>query len=75
MNKQYRQLFEDVVQGFLSQGYEIYKQCDWLVTVRRWKLVHQTEDIKVIETMVNIILDETEGAEQILVRYSYYEKE
>lgn len=73
MNNKYRELFNLTIQGFLSQGYEIYKQCDWLVTLRRWKLVHKTEDIKILETMVNIIFDETEGAEQILVRFSYYE--
>ena len=51
MNKQYKELFDLTVQGFLSQGYEIYKQCDWIVTLRRWKLVHQTEDLKVLETI------------------------
>lgn len=71
----YKQLFELVIKGFIQEGYEVYKECDWLCTLRRWKLVHQTEDLKVIETMVNVIYDETEGAEQILVRYSYYEKE
>jgi hypothetical protein len=71
----YKELYDLIVKSFLADGYEIYKQCDWLTTVRRWKLVHATEDLKVLETTVNIIHDETEGAEQILVRYSYYEKD
>jgi hypothetical protein len=72
---QYKDLYNLVIKGFLSQGYEIYTQCSFLTTLRRWKLVHQTEDLKIVETMVNIIFDETEGAEQILVRFSYYERE
>ena len=71
----YHSLFETVIKGFLQDGYEIYKQCDWLCVLHRWKLVHKTEDIKILETMVNIIFDETEGAEQILVRFNYHEKE
>jgi len=71
----YRKLFNLVIKGFLQEGYEVYKECDWLCTLRRWKLVHTTEDLKVVETMVNVIFDETEEAEQILVRYSYYERE
>ena len=68
----YKELYELIVKSFLADGYEIYKQCDWITTVRRWKL---TETEKIMETMVNIILDETDGAGQILVRYAYYEKE
>ena len=68
----YRTLYDLIVKSFLADGYEIYKQCDWITTVRRWKL---TETEKIMETMVNIIYDEAEGAEQILVRYAYYEKE
>jgi len=71
MNK-YKELYDLIVKSFLADGYEIYKQCDWITTVRRWKL---TETEKIMETMVNIILDETDGAGQILVRYAYYEKE
>lgn len=71
----YQSLYEITIEGFLKDGFEIYMKSDWICTVRRWKLVHQSEDIKVIESMVNIIFDKTEGAEQILVRYSYYEKE
>jgi hypothetical protein len=71
MNK-YKELYDLIVKSFLADGYEIYKQCDWITTVRRWKL---TETEKIMETMVNIIYDEAEGAEQILVRYAYYEKE
>jgi hypothetical protein len=71
----YKELYDLIVKSFLADGYEIYKQCDWLTTVRRWKLVHATEDLKVLETMVNIILDETDGAGQVLVRYAYYVKE
>jgi len=71
----YRTLYDLIVKSFLADGYEIYKQCDWLTTVRRWKLVHEPVPFKVLETMVNIIYDQAEDAEQILVRYAYYEKE
>ena len=74
MNK-YQELYELTIKGFLQEGYEVYRKCDWICTLRRWKLVHKTEDIKVIETMINVILDDTEGAEQILVRFSYYDKD
>lgn len=71
----YQHLYEAIIEGFLKDGFEIYQKSSWMCTMRRWKLIHKTEDLKVLETMVNIILDETEGAEQILVRYAYYEKE
>ena len=44
----YKELYELVIQGFLLQGYEIYKQCSFLTSLRRWKLVHATEDLKVL---------------------------
>ena len=68
----YKELYDLIVKSFLADGYEIYKQCDWLTTVRRWKL---TETEKIMEVMVNIIYDQAEDAGQILVRYAYYEKE
>ena len=74
MNK-YNELYEAIITGFLKDGFEIYAKSSWMCTVRRWKLVHKTEDIKVVETIVNIILDETEGAEQILVRFAYHDKD
>lgn len=71
----YKELFDLTVKGFLLQGYKIYQQCDWLVTLTFWKIIYQNNDMKKIEIRVNIIFDETEGAEQVLVRYSFYEKE
>jgi hypothetical protein len=70
----YIELYETVIEGFLKNGFEIYHKSSWITILRRWKLVHQTEDLKIIDTVVNIIFDETEGAEQILVRYNFYEK-
>jgi hypothetical protein len=68
----YKELYDLIVKSFLADGYEIYKQCNWLTTVRRWKF---TETEKIMEVMVNIIYDQAEDAEQILVRYAYYQKE
>lgn len=65
-------LFNLVIESFIKNGFELYCKNSFIATLRRWKLVHQTEDLKVIETSVNIILTE-ENEPQILVRYSYYE--
>jgi len=74
MNKT-NNLYDLVIESFIKNGYEISFKSSFITTVQRWKLIHKSEDIKVVETSVNIILDETEGAEQVLVRYSYYDKE
>ena len=74
MNK-CQELFDLVIESFLKNGYELYCRNSFIATVRRWKLVHRTEDMKVIETSVNIILNEEGNDPQILIRYSYYDKE
>jgi hypothetical protein len=66
-------LFNLVIESFIKNGFELYDRNSFIATLRRWKLVHKTEDLKIIETSVNIILTE-ENEPQILVRYSYYEK-
>jgi hypothetical protein len=67
-------LFKMVVDGFLSQGYEIKCELPWIVTVIRWKLVHKEEDLKIIESMVNIIIPDEEYPNDVYVRFSYYDK-
>ena len=71
----YKQLFDVVVDGFLKNGFEIYIQNDWITTLRRWKLVHETEDLKVIETDVSIYYDNIDEPTGIITRFSYYNKE
>jgi hypothetical protein len=71
----YHKLYEDVITGFLRDGFEIYHKSSWLTTMRRWKLVHQTEDMKVIESVVNIYLDNEAEPTTVMVRFAYYEKE
>jgi hypothetical protein len=74
MNK-YNELYEAIIAGFLKDGYEIYAKSSWMCTVRRWKLVHKTEDIKVIETVVNIYLDDEDNPTNVLARFAYHEKD
>jgi len=71
----YVQLYEAIIEGFKRDGFEIYHKSSWLCTMRRWKLVHKTEDMKVIETAINIYLDNEEEPTNVLVRFAYYEKE
>ncbi len=71
----YHQLYESVIQGFIKDGFEIYMKTSWMCTLRRWKLVHQTEDIKVIETVINVYLDDEDNPTNVLVRFAYYQKD
>lgn len=70
----YRELYQLVIDGFIKNGFEICLQNSFITTMRRWKVVHKTEDLKVIETVVNIILNDDDNPSQVLVRYAYYEK-
>jgi hypothetical protein len=71
----YKELFNLIIKGFLLQGYEIYLQNSFVCTLRRWKLVHKTEDLKVIETDVSIYYDNMDEPTGIIARFSYYNKE
>jgi len=71
----YVQLYEAIIEGFKRDGFEIYQKSSWLCTMRRWKLVHETEDIKVIETIINIYIDDEDNPTNVLVRFAYFEKE
>jgi len=75
MQNNYQQLFDLIVAMFLKEGYEVYLKTSWMVTLRRWKLVHAIEDIKILETMINVYLDDDDNPSQVMVRYSYYERE
>lgn len=74
MNK-YHELYEAIIAGFLKDGYEIYAKSSWMCTVRRWKLVHKIEDIKVVETVVNIFLDDDENPTTVSARFAYHDKD
>jgi hypothetical protein len=71
----YQQLYEAVIAGFLKDGFEIYAKSSWMCTMRRWKLINQTEDIKVIETIINIFIDNEDEPTNVSVRFAYYNKE
>jgi hypothetical protein len=71
----YQELYEAVIAGFLKDGFEIYAKSSWMCTMRRWKLVHKTENIKVIETMINIYLDDEDNPTTVAVRFAYFEQE
>jgi hypothetical protein len=43
--------------------------------MRRWKLVHATEELKVIDTIINILLDNENDPSEVTVKFLYYEKE
>ena len=43
--------------------------------MRRWKLVHRTEDLKIIESVVNIFYDDEANPTQIITRFAYFEME
>jgi len=67
-------LYETTIKGFLLQGYEIYKQCSWLTTMRKFKSVHVTEDLKVIESVISVIIPDEEYPNDIYIRNAYYEE-
>lgn len=70
----YQELYESIINGFLKDGFEIYQKTSWLCTMRRWKLVHETEDLKVIETIINIFLDDEDNPTTVSVRFAYHEQ-
>jgi len=70
----YNDLYELIINGFLKDGFEIYQKTSWLCTMRRWKLVHEIEDLKVLETVINIFLDDEDNPTTVSVRFAYYEK-
>lgn len=70
----YQELYNMVIEGFIKEGFEIYKKSSWLTSLRRWKLVHQIEDIKVIETIINVYLDDEDNPTNVLVRFAYFER-
>lgn len=71
----YQQLYETIIAGFLKDGFEIYAKSSWMCTMRRWKLVHQTEDIKIVETAINIFIDDEDNPTNVSVRFAYHDKE
>jgi hypothetical protein len=71
----YQQLYQAIISGFQKDGFEIYQKSSWMCTMRRWKLIHKTEDIKVIETIINIFIDDEDNPTNVQVRFSYYNKE
>jgi hypothetical protein len=71
----YQQLYEMVIDGFLKNGFEIYQKSSWICSMRRWKLVHRTEDLKIIESVVNIFYDDEANPTQIITRFAYFEME
>lgn len=70
----YDQLYKLVIDGFIKNGFEIYLQNSFVTTLRRWKLVHKTEDLKIVESVVNVYLDDTENPTNVSVRFAYYER-
>jgi hypothetical protein len=70
----YRQLFDLIVDGFIHNGFEIVNRASWITTLRRWKVVHESEDLKVVESEVNIFFDDIDEPTQIVTRFAYYEK-
>lgn len=82
MQNNYRQLFDLIVDGFIQNGFEIVNRDSWITTLRRWKLIHDendlfssTSDIKVIESEVNVFFDDIDEPTQIITRFAYYNKE
>jgi hypothetical protein len=71
----YKELYESIITGFLKDGFEIYQKTSWLCTMRRWKVVHDTEDLKVLETVINIFIDNEDEPTTVSVRFAYYEAE
>jgi hypothetical protein len=75
MNNPYQELFSAVVTGLVKNGFEISLQTSWMVTLTKWKLVHTTEDLKVVECIVNVFMDNEDEPTQIISRFSYVERE
>jgi hypothetical protein len=70
----YQELYECIIAGFLKDGFEIYAKSSWLCTMRRWKLTHEKEDIKILETVINIFIDDVDNPTTVNVRFAYYEQ-
>jgi hypothetical protein len=70
----YYQLYELTIDGFIKNGFEIYQKSSVFCSLRKWKLVHQLEDIKIIETQINIYFDNNQNPSEVIVRFSYYER-
>jgi hypothetical protein len=62
---------KDIVKGFELQGYEVYLESSWMITMRRWTSVNISGDTKTITAQINIYYDNEEQPTQISVRYSY----
>jgi hypothetical protein len=75
MQNNYRQLFDLIVEGFIQNGFEIVNRDSWITTLRRWKVVHESEDLKVVESEVNVFFDDIDEPSQIVTRFAYYNKE
>jgi hypothetical protein len=71
----YKELYQIVIQGFIDQGWELYLQNSFMTSLRKWKLAHKTEDIKLMESMINIYLDDEDNPTTVMVRFAYYSKE
>ena len=71
----YQELYETIIEGFLKDGFEIYAKSSWMCTMRRWKLVHKIEDIKILETVINIYIDSEDKPTTVSVRFAYHERD
>jgi len=75
MTKEYQQLFDVVVDGFVKNGFEISLKSSWMTTLTKWRLVQSPEDLKVVESIVNVFVDNEDEPTQIISRFSYVERE
>jgi len=70
----YYQLYELIIEGFIKNGFEIYQKSSVFCSLRRWKFIHKIEDLKIVETSVNIYFDNNQKPTEVIVRFSNYEK-
>jgi hypothetical protein len=70
----YYQLYETVIESFIKNGFEIYQKSSVFCSLRRWKLIHKSEDLKIVESQINIYFDDKNNPSQVIVRFQHYEK-